>query len=78
VKKTLVVATRFIGIGWYIGLCIVGGFFLGRWVGRKLEFEAFFSLLGLGVGILMAAYGIWAGYTLMTKKGQSNNEDEEK
>ena len=74
-KKTWIAAARFIGIGWYIGSCVVGGFFLGRWVGQKLESEVFFSLLGLGVGVLLAAYGIYAGYSALSKKDLDDGQD---
>jgi len=78
VKKAWIVAARFIGIGWVIGLCIAGGFFGGMWLGRKLEMsEVFFGLLGILVGVLVAAYSIYASYALL-KKAQGNNDSEEK
>ncbi len=77
-KQALIIAARFVGIGWYVGVCIVAGFFGGRWVGQKVESEAFFSLLGLGIGMLVAVWGIWASYSLIVKKGQGNNGNEEK
>lgn len=77
-KHPWIAAARFIGIGWYIGLCIVGGFFGGRWVGHQFDIEVFSSLLGLAVGIFIAAYGVYSGYSLLAKKGQNSHEDEEK
>jgi len=76
VRKTWIAAARFIGIGWYIGLCIVGGFFLGRWIGRELHIETFGSLLGLAVGIVLAVYGIYAGYSLLNRNGVNNDRQE--
>jgi hypothetical protein len=78
VKRPLFIAARFIGIGWYIGLCIVGGFFGGRWVGQKVGAETFCSLAGLGLGLVIAIYGIWASYSLLAKNGSANKEDKEK
>ena len=71
-----VLAARFIGIGWFIGLCIVGGFFLGRWIGRELQIEAFGSLLGLAIGIMLAAYGIYAGYSLLNRNDVDDDRQE--
>ena len=76
VRKTWIAAARFIGIGWYISLCIVGGFFLGRWIGREFQIEVFGSLLGLAVGIVLAAYGIYAGYSLLNRNGVNNDRQE--
>jgi Putative F0F1-ATPase subunit Ca2+/Mg2+ transporter len=79
VKKPLLAAARFIGIGWYVGLCIVGGFFGGRWVGQKVGAETFCSLAGLGLGVVIAIYGMWEAYSLLAKKsGSANKEYREK
>lgn len=71
--KKVWLAARFIGIGWYVGLCIAGGFFGGRWVGRALDQnEALFSLLGLALGVGIAGYGIYASYALLGRKGNEH------
>ncbi|MBM3131621.1 MAG: AtpZ/AtpI family protein [Chloroflexi bacterium] len=76
-KKTWIAAARFIGIGWYVGLCIAGGFFGGRWVGQKLnQSEVFFGLFGLAIGVGLAAYGIYASYVLLNKNARDENEHE--
>ncbi|MDD5095563.1 MAG: AtpZ/AtpI family protein [Dehalococcoidia bacterium] len=77
-KKPWIVAVRFIGIGWYIGLCIAGGVFLGRWIGQKVGAETFCSLMGLAVGVVVAVYGIWIAYSLLNRNGLANKEDKEK
>jgi len=77
VKKTWLAAARFIGIGWYIGVCIAGGFFGGRWGGRAVDqSEVFFGLLGLAVGVGVAAYGVYASYTLLSGKRGNDHEHE--
>lgn len=77
-REAWISAARFIGIGWVIGGCIAGGFFGGMWIGRELEMsEVFFGLLGIGVGVLVAVYTIYTSYALV-RKGQGNDNDEEK
>ncbi len=68
---------RFIGIGWYIATCIVLGILGGRWLGRELDgnsSEVIFTLLGLGLGLLVAFYGVYR----MLKAILPNNRDEDK
>ena len=53
---------RFVGIGWYIAACILLGALGGRWVGRKLDgsgSEVIFTLLGLGLGLIVAFFGVY-------------------
>ena len=73
VMEKWIAAARFIGIGWYVGLCIVLGFFGGRWIGQKVGSEVFFSLLGVAVGIAMAVYGIYSGYSLLKGKDREDS-----
>jgi F0F1-type ATP synthase assembly protein I len=49
-------ALRITGIGFYIATCIVGGAFLGWWLGDK---RPLFIIIGLVVGLLLAVYGVY-------------------
>jgi hypothetical protein len=40
--------------------------------------ETFCSLAGLGLGLVIAIYGIWASFSLLAKNGSANKEDKEK
>jgi hypothetical protein len=65
---------RFVGIGWYIAACILLGALGGRWVGRKLDgnsSEVIFTLLGLGLGLIVAFFGVYR----MVKAIESDNQD---
>ncbi len=65
---------RFIGIGWYIAVCILLGFLGGRWLGQKLDgnsTEIIFTLLGLGLGLIAAFLGVYR----MAKSIVGNNGD---
>jgi hypothetical protein len=52
-------ALRFVGVGWYIGLCI----FLGIWGGLKLDekfhTEPVLAIAGTILGIALAFYGVY-------------------
>ena len=50
---------RLVGIGWYVGLCIGGGGFGGLLLDNQLDRNPLFTLLGLGVGIALAVFGMF-------------------
>jgi hypothetical protein len=49
-------ALKVTGIGFYIATCIVGGVFIGWWLGGK---RALFMIIGLLVGLVIAVYGTY-------------------
>lgn len=75
VMEKWALAARFIGIGWIIGICIVLGFMGGRWMGQRLESEVFFSILGVMVGLMIAAIGAYQISLPIIKRGQGKNEE---
>ena len=52
-------ALRFVGIGFFIGGSIVSGVALGIWLDRKFDIAPLFTLLGLGIGLLVAFWGVY-------------------
>ncbi len=52
-------AFRFTGVGFYIGGCIAGGVYLGVWLDGKVDISPLFTLLGLGLGLIVAFYGTY-------------------
>jgi len=54
-----VYAFRFVGIGWYIALCIGGGIFGGIWLDRHFGSSIIFTLAGVLLGLVMAALGTY-------------------
>ena len=70
-----IAAARFLGIGWFIVMCIVGGVFGGRWVGQQFGNELIFSLVGLVVGISLAGYGVYQSYSLLKKSEEKEKEE---
>jgi ATP synthase protein I len=55
-------ALKFVGIGWYIAVCIVLGTLGGRWLGQKLDggsTEAILTVLGVLLGVAVAFIGVY-------------------
>ena len=67
-------AFRFIGVGFFIGVCIAGGVWLGVWLDGKYDREPLFTLLGLGLGLFTAFYGTYR--MLQETLGRDKNNKE--
>ena len=52
-----VAALRFVGVGFFIGGCIVLGVLGGLWIDDRLSTEPVFIIVGLVLGIGVAFYG---------------------
>ena len=52
-------AFRVIGVGWYIGSCIVLGVFGGLWLDNKFGTEPILVIVGLILGVIIAFYGVY-------------------
>jgi len=69
-----VLAGRFIGIGWYIGLCIVGGVLGGMWLDNRLDTSIVFTLVGLFLGLGVAVLGTYRMIAPLIKEQQGKDE----
>ena len=54
-----VYAFRFVGIGWYIALCIAGGILGGLWLDSHFGTSIIFTLAGIFLGLGVAALGTY-------------------
>jgi F0F1-type ATP synthase assembly protein I len=70
-----VLAARLLGIGWYIGICITGGTALGLWLDKKFDTSILFTLVGLFLGLSVAALGSYRMISPLLKE-QSNKHKE--
>jgi ATP synthase protein I len=52
-------ALRLTGVGFFIGISIVGGTFAGLWLDGKFNTSPIFILLGLFLGLVVAVYGVY-------------------
>jgi len=54
-----VAALRLTGVGFYIGGCIMLGTVGGLWLDNKLDTKPVFLLIGLVLGVIVAAFGVY-------------------
>ena len=69
---------RFVGIGWYIAVCILAGVLGGRWLGQKLDgssSEAIFLILGLCLGLVVAFLGVYRMLKPIMSEKQNNDKE---
>ncbi len=53
------IALSLVGIGWYIGLSIIGGMLGGLWLDNTINTKPLFVIIGLILGIIVAVYGVY-------------------
>jgi len=54
-----VAALRFIGVGWFVGISILGGVVGGLWLDNKFGTKPILVILGLIFGLIVAFYGVY-------------------
>lgn len=54
-----VAALRLVGVGFFIGLSILGGVAGGLWLDSKLNTSPVLVIIGLLLGIAVAFYGVY-------------------
>jgi F0F1-type ATP synthase assembly protein I len=64
-------ALRLTGVGFFIGISIVGGTFAGLWLDGKFNTRPVFILIGLLLGLVVAVFGVYR----MIKPLIKNNQD---
>ncbi len=52
-------AFRLIGLGWYVGGCIVLGVVGGLWLDNKFNTKPILVIVGLILGVIAAFYGVY-------------------
>ena len=67
-------ALRLVGVGFYVGGCIVLGVFAGLWLDSKLDTRPILVIVGLVFGLLIAFYGVYRLLLpLMGDKGEKGD-----
>lgn len=54
-----VAALRFIGVGWFVGISILGGVLGGLWLDNKFGTKPILVIVGLILGLIVAFYGVY-------------------
>ncbi len=67
-------AFRLIGVGWYIGGCIVLGVVGGLWLDNKFNTEPILVIVGLILGVIIAFYGVYRMILPNIKKKQNKGK----
>ena len=52
-------AFRLIGVGWYVGACIILGVLGGLWLDTKFNTTPLLVIVGLLLGVITAFYGVY-------------------
>jgi len=52
-------AFRLMGVGWYVGICIVLGVVGGLWLDDKFNTAPILVIVGLILGVVVAFYGVY-------------------
>ena len=52
-------ALRLIGLGWFVGICIVLGVLGGRWLDERLHTRGILIVVGVIGGVAVAFYGVY-------------------
>ena len=67
-------ALRLIGVGWFIGISILLSILAGSWLDSKFNTGPIFVIVGLILGIVVAAYGVYR-MVLPLISNKQNKED---
>ena len=62
-------ALSFVGIGFYIGICIFLGVYVGHLLDERYGSQVLFTLVGLGIGLVVAFVGVYRMVIAITRKG---------
>ena len=70
-----VAALRLLGMGFFVGACIILGVLAGLWIDNRLGTEPAFMIAGLILGIITAFYGVYQMLLplLRNKQDKENN-----
>ncbi len=69
-----IAAFRLIGVGWYVGGCIVLGVVGGLWLDNKFNTEPILAIVGLILGVIIAFYGVYRMILPNIKKKQNKGK----
>ena len=57
--RRLALVLQFVGIGWYVAICIIAGGAGGLWLDKRLGSTPAFTLTGIALGLAVAGVGMY-------------------
>ena len=68
-------ALRLVGVGFFIGTCLLLGVIAGLWIDNKFDTKPIFMMIGLFLGLIVAGYGVYQMLLplLRNKQDKENN-----
>jgi F0F1-type ATP synthase assembly protein I len=70
---------KLLGVGWFVGICIVGGAIGGWFLDKALDTKPIFTLVFLTLGTVFALYTVWRwlapGVKIPAKKDHDKEQD---
>jgi F0F1-type ATP synthase assembly protein I len=73
--KRWVAGLQWLGIGWFMALCIAAGTFGGYWLDHAVGLKPLFTLLGLGLGIFVAFFGVYRSLRPLLREKQDRDRE---
>jgi len=73
--KRWAMALRLVGIGWYVAACIVLGLMAGIWLDSIVNTKVLFALIGLFLGLGLAAFGVYRALLPLLRNSHSKGSE---
>ena len=68
---------KLLGVGWFVGICIVGGAIGGWLLDKELDTKPLFTLVFLTLGTVFALYTVWRWLAPGIQKPKKPGDDKE-
>jgi F0F1-type ATP synthase assembly protein I len=68
-------ALNVIGVGWFVGVSLLLGVLGGLWLDSRFGTEPLFVMVGLFLGIIVAAYGVYRMLVPLIRNRQDKEDD---
>jgi F0F1-type ATP synthase assembly protein I len=69
---------KLLGVGWFVGICIVGGALGGWFLDKAVDTKPLFTLVFLTLGTVFAMYMVWRWLSPGVKRPIKPDEDKDK
>ena len=70
-----IAALRLVGVGFFIGTCLLLGVVAGLWLDNKFDTKPIFMMAGLFLGLIVAGYGVYQMLLPLLQNRQDKEND---